>query len=517
MTDNKDKIFQLSMVIFGAIAEHNAKIKMTNEISKRISSYIKEMKEEILQYILKHSLDEYRGKLDWYHEEYYQAILKNIEKVDNSESTQRKLNDLINKLGEVIRVIDKVFEDDIDFYTDYVHPVLVDAVTLQIAIYSELDKRCGDHTTQLLILKSQEYLLEKIYRFYKRKYEKSYNSHNRRYFDHPLSDILTYKEIVNNRKAIEYFRYLQLINLNSDFSFKETDDVPKYGGYIFERCSKYEVKTLEGKRILAVNNHNGQQDDPSIFKDVFGIPAESSCVFTVSCKSTISGRKIKLAIWELNVDEKVNVKTEEFLLDNEDMELKIEHKKIKHDTFLRFEVYWFDKLKDDILINKTNIHYTQDEQVNPEVKFSKNLPLPDYLGIQTRSTNKAVYFSLESNYPSSLYFAANDANKLFDSPSLFYNIPVFNAWNGLDISFEVLARTREDIEREIQLCVHELSGDGIRNSVWSPKYILNTRWQWFSLKCVRQHQTALRCEVYWNDDRETDIMIRDLKVKYHLK
>lgn len=517
-------ICELATQVIGSVLEHNAKIDLQNEISDRIEKYINEMKGEIKQYILDHALNEYEGEIEWFHEEYSQVILKNIEGIDNTNKTYEKLNALINKIGETLKKIDKVFENQIDFYCEHVHPILVDTITLQIATYSELSKRCNDHTGQLFILKSQENLLRNIFKYYKYKYEKSLNQSNHNYFDFALhSGYKTYIQIVKNRKILEHQRYLQWINLNCDFKFI-SDYAPAYGGFNFSRCHNHTIKKDEnGNNVLAVNDENGQYREPSIFKDVFDISAGSSISFSVTLKSTIP-RTVKLVIWELAKDEKFHV--EETINIGENWDNKsIKYEKQKNTTYIRFEIYWVDKLANDLLIKRAYINFTQVETVVPEgVENFQELPLPDYFSLRNRSTNKKVDFSIATNYSSSLYYAANDIKRMQTSPSVYLDLVLMfiQDWARLNVTFEVFLKLEKDITREISLCIHELYPLGannyeIRNSIFSEKHQLTQDWQWFSLTCERKHHTQVRCEVYWYDNNEVDILVRDPKVIFTVK
>lgn len=423
------------------------------------------------------------------------------------------------------REIEQVFEENMDFYTDHVHPVMVAAVTLQIAVYSELSKRCGDYTGQLFILRSMVYFLEKTKKFYEHKYAKSLDRNNN-YMDHSLHpDFETYKKLVNHRKELEHQRYVQWINLNGDFKFKATDEAPAYGNFTFDRCPNYAIKEVENKvNALAVNNKDGRLDNPSIIKDVHDIPARSSSTFTVTMKSTIPNRTLQLAIHELTQGEYVNGAAENKVAGEDWSEYSIKYEKQRDDTFLRFEIYWFDKAEDDLLIRHTYVDFTQVEPLVPDIKYAEILPFPDYCSLRHRSTHKAVYFHADPHYASSLYCAANDAEKTFASPSVYFDLVMMWAsdWARLDVTFEAYLKTRKDIGREIHLCIHELHplGEGnydIKNSVWSPAFRLTNDWKRYHLTCIRQHHTHIRCEIYWSDHDEVDMMLRDARVHFTVK
>ncbi|AWI37028.1 hypothetical protein BA81_04230 [Bacillus safensis FO-36b] len=524
--ENSLNILQISARILSAVIEHNAKIQQTNEISNQIQSYIHDLGLELKGYILSHSLNEYEGEVDSYCEQYSHIIIQSIEGIDSIEKTSDKLNTLQNLTNNLIHKINRVYEENMDFYTEHVHPILTAAISLQITIYSELDKRCSDHTGQLFILEKINFFLGKFKRYFEYIYEKSKNRSNNNYMDNSLhAQYSTYRELINQRRTWEHNRYIQWVNLNGNFKFKSTNGVPEFGHFSFDRCTNYSIKEIDdGISVLAVNNKDGKLDNPSILKDVFDIPAKSISKFTVSLKSSIPNRSIKVVIHELANGQIVNNSGENIEIGNEFTEKVITYEKQRDDTILRFEVYWYDKAVNDIYFKHTYIDFTQVEPSVPSVEYAVSLPFPDYVSLRNRSTNMVFYFHADANYSSSVYCAANDVNKKFDSPSLFLDLVMMWAseWAKLNLTFEVYLKTREDFGREVNLCIHELFplGGGkydIKNSVWSPNYKLSNEWQLFSLTCDRRHHTHVRCEIYWHDHKEIDIMLRDIKVKFSLK
>lgn len=523
--DDSMNTLQIVAQILSAVMEHNAKIQQTNEISNRVQNYIHDLGVELKVYILNHSLNEYEGEIDSYCEQYSHIIIQSIEEIDSIEKTSDKLNALKRLTNDVIHKINRVFEENMDFYKDHVHPILTAAITLQITIYSELYKRCDDHTGQLFILEKMNFFLEKFKKYYEYIYEKS-KDRNNNYMDHSLhAKHSTYKELINQRKAWEHNRYIQWVNLNGNFKFKSTEEVPAFGNFRFDRCTNYSIKEIDdGINVLAVNNKDGNRDDPSILKDVYDIPAKSISEFTVSMKSSLPNRSMKIVIHELDKGQIVNNVDENITIGNDWTEKVVTYEKQRDDTFLRFEVYWYDKAENDLYIKNTYIDFTQVELSVPSVEYADLLPLPDYVSLENRSTNRAFYFHADANYLPSVYCAANDSNKKFDSPSIFFDLIMMWAsdWAKLNVTFDVYIKTREDIGREVNLCIHELYplGGGnydIKNSVWSPRYKLTNEWQLFSLTCDRQHHTQVRCEIYWHDHNGIDIMLRDIKVKFSLK
>lgn len=523
--DDSMKVLEIAGQILGAVMEHNAKIQQTNEISNRVQNYIHDLGAELKAYILKHSLNEYAGEIDSYCQQYSHIIIQNIEGIDSIEKTSDKLNTLKNLTNDVIHKINRVYEENMDFYKDYVHPIFTSAISLQITIYSELSKRCDDHTGQLFILEKMNLFLEKFKSCFEYTYEKSKARHTNNYMDHSLhAQYSNYKVLINQKREWEHKRYIQWVNLNGDFKFKSTEGVPPFGNFRFDSCTNYSIKEIDGIRVLAINNKDGIRDDPSIFKDVCDIPAESISNFTVTLKSSIPNRSIKVVIHELDKGQIVNNVGENITIGDVWTEKVVTYKKQREDTVLRFEVYWYDKVEDDIYIKHTYIDFTQVDLPVPNIEYSDFLPFPSYVSLRNRTTNKAFYFHTDANYSSSVYCAANDVNKKFDSPSLFFDMVMMwiSNWSKLNVTFDVYLKTREDIGREVNLCIHELYplGGGnydIKNSVWSSRYKLTNEWQLFSLTCDRQHHTHVRCEIYWHDHNEIDIMLRDIKVEFSLK
>lgn len=503
--------------------EHDAEIKLQNEISRRIRNYINDLKNHIENFLITHSLNEYQGKLDWYHVEYSHAITDNDEEVDNIEKTKDKLEKLINKIGDVVRTIESVMTTDMDFYGKYGYILLVDAVTLQITTYSELIKRCDYHTGQLYILESQDYLLERMYEYYSYSYEKSYNSHNHTHFDTFLNHYDEYKDILKKRKELEHLRYIQLINLNHDFKFINNDK-NLFAKFIFDRCSNFEIKKVDDVNVLAVNNKDGQFDNPSIAIRVFDIPEGSEISFEVDLKSNMPNRKVRFTVFELKEDgNHYNDVSSEFTLGVEFETKSITSKKLSNATYIKLEIYWYDKDESDLIIKHRYINFTKPETILSDVAWNDDLPLPDYLGFENMSTSRKVYFHLDSEYSSSLYYAANDGSKKYETPCVFYdlNMMASREWEKLNVTFEIFLKTREHINREIQLSIQERIPNGrdwiTYDTERSEVFTLTDDWKFFSITCNKQHYAHARLAIFWFDHRGVDIMMRDPKAIFFLK
>ncbi|MCY8466850.1 hypothetical protein [Bacillus atrophaeus] len=521
-----DLVFEAAKAVVQAAMEHNSKIKQTNEITKRMNRAINLLGNEIKEYILKHSLEQFKGHIRWYQNDFTDTLDRFIEERINKETAQKELSSLISRIGLERDSIDFQSQNNPQFYSAHVHPVLISAVSLQIAAYSELSARFEDYTSDEYIIRELNYLLEKHYEYYTYKFHKSYDNYTKTYFNHPLFGILEYKSIISYRKFLEYMRYKQLINLNGHFQFRDPEEHAEYSRFVFVRCTQFNIKQLDdGRRVLAVNNKDGQQTQPSIYKDIKDIPTKSSTSFNVSIRSFNTNRDIELVIWEIKPNgENVGKASLPYRIKDSWEDLSLSYEKIMDETTLRFEIYWNDALDEDIYVKNTYIEFSQVEAVIPEVDYKEKLPLPDYLGWGNRSTNKSVFFELNNNYSSSLYFAANDVKKTFESPSIFYDLSLMwcEDWARLNVSFEIYLKTRNEVSRTVNLCIHELypirpGSYDIRNSVWSEKLQLSTEWQKFNLSCERKEHTQIRFEIYWNDYEEIDIMIRDIKVSYTLK
>ncbi len=519
-------VFVAAKVVVQAVLEHNAKIKQTNEITARIQKGINQLADEIKEYMLQHSLEQFRGHIEWYKKDFSDTLDRYIEERISKAEAQATLTALISKIGLERNAIDFQSRDNPDFYSKQVHPILVSAVTLQIATYSELSARFNDYTGDEYIIRELEYILKKHHQFFMYQYDKSYNRHNRRHFNNPLSNFAKYKSIVKYRKFLEYSRYRHLINLNGHFQFIDPSERAIFGNFRFNRCAHHEIKEADnGRRVLAVNNKDGQIQNPSILKDVYDISAKSDITFDVTLKSTIPNRTIEIVIWEIR-NNGVNVsKATNPCIINENWETKsVQYKKLRDDTRLRFEIYWQDNQENDLFIKNTYINFTQVQNPIPDVKFKDKLPFPDYVGWGHRSHNKEVFLKLNDDYLSSLYLAANDVRQTHRSPSMYYDLFIMwsSDWARLNVTFEVFLKTRRDIGRTVKLCIHELyplggGNNEIKNSAWSEKYRLSTEWQKCSITCEREKHTNVRLEIYWKDNDSTDIMMRDAKAIYTIK
>ncbi|GAA0373198.1 hypothetical protein [Paenibacillus motobuensis] len=521
--------FEIATAVLSAIGEHNAKIKQTNEISARILNQLNDLKKEIVQYILEHSLSQYEGKIDWYHEFYEQTITDYINGVKDETKTKENLTQLSFFLGEVISEINKTFISDLQFYCKKVHPILINAVIFQIATYTEMSVRFGEFTRDTDVIQSLDFLLEKHFSYYKYTYDNSNIYPNGTYLDRPVfNNFDLYKSIIKFRKELEHLRFINEINLNSNFKLIETTERTAFGKFQFHRCTQHQILELNQIRVLAANNQNGELDNPSILKDVHDIPEESTATFTVTLSSSIS-RQAQLEIWELTESGEVigEEPTVAFPIDNQWTTQTITYRKKQMDTKLRFEIYWFDKNVDNIFIRNANITFTQAEERLPDVQYPHILPMVDSLVLKSRSNNKMPYFTINPDYSSSIYFAANDDKHTFEVPSVYYDLTMsglngpIKDWERLNVTFECFVKSRENIDRNIALALHEgemKNGNfNAKNTISTEKQAINTEWKFFRLSGSRQFNGWVRCEVYWFDSNATDIMIRSPRVRYTLK
>ncbi|WP_142318390.1 hypothetical protein [Bacillus cereus] len=522
---------EAAKVIVSIIMENRAKNIQTKEITSKILKAISDLRNQLEGFILQNSLDKFIGHLRWYANDFSDPIFDYMESehtVKDKENAVSHLQTLISNVGKDREEFAGFCDSDIEYYCEKIHPLLISSVCLQLSIYSELSIRFELHTYDRFIIRELEYLLEKHYRYFLHVFLKSYNSNSDSYMDSPLSGSL-YKEIVEFRKTLEYNRYKQLINLNGHFKFKTLDEVPPYSNFNFDRCSQHKIVDIEdSRRVLAVNNKDGVIDYPSISKDINDIPATSKVKFDVTLKSIMKNRTIELVIFEIDkIKGELVQRTpiENKWIINESWETKsVEYVKIRDETILRFEIYWGDNNEQDLLISNTYIDFSQIQLPLPEVEWKEKLPLPDYLGWRKKCQNKTSYFELNKDYSSSIYIAANDTDKTQEVPSIYYDLLMMWAkdWAKLNVKFEVFIKSRENVGRQIDLCILETFPLGsskyeIKNSVRSEKFQISSDWQKFSISCERKEHTHVRLEISWYDHEPTDIMIRDTKLTFSVK
>ncbi|MEA3318420.1 MAG: hypothetical protein U9Q88_00230 [Bacillota bacterium] len=334
------------------------------------------------------------------------------------------------------------------------------------------------------------------------------------------------KPFAKERDELDQRRKQLLANLNNDFFL----DSPEYGGFEFSRCPKFSYleesrdgfsflddRGIKVKRHLAVNNSGSSEDDPSIMKDVQRIEQGSEVTFEVTLKSEREiGREIKVVIWELGDSNTVIADSGKKLLTNEWQTFSAKGEKQHEFSILRFEVYWYDNYESDIIIKNfyIDIHKQKKKEIDPSLYI---------FHWENRSKNKVVYFNLSGSYISSQFLAANDANGTFGNPSVYQDVWILE--KDVEVTFEAHIKSSEDIGRQIELQVWELyiiygrsepfNGEIIVDRSNGPVHVIDSSWNKFHVNYRKKDvKSFLRFEIYWHDNKETDILLDNIRVYY---
>ncbi|WP_318582122.1 hypothetical protein [Bacillus paranthracis] len=346
---------------------------------------------------------------------------------------------------------------------------------------------------------------------------------------------------------LQQIRYLYIHNLNSNFRMQSDYRNSKYAGFQFN-CSAQDIVQVDDKNYaLAVHNQGGNSLK-SIYKDVPDLPNEAEIRFEVNLSSQKIDREVEVIIYELDPNTKAILDKEPkgpmtYVINKDWQKITQLYTKKYRDTIIRFEIYWFDD--EPLNLYVTDVFFTYcpvllktpskidwldkeaiactKTQETPDIHYKEFLPFLSYYSWEHRSTNKALYFGLSDDYITTQWLAANNSNQDFQPPSYIYDVPIglYVEWLDLDFTFEVFIKSAVDNGTEILLAVHEFdthfnvvkthygNGGGFQK--------ITTDWELFSLKCNRSAKYLVRCEIYWNGDHKSDVLIRDARILYHKK
>ncbi len=278
---------EIGKALIFAGMENDAKHRET----KIVLTEIQKATTKIIETIENQGLVLLKGDLVGFYEQFERDIRENEQGTSNTDS----FITLSNTVGNLKTKLDNYFkENDITFFTTKVYPVYVLAVSLQISVFSEIVFRFKKYVFKEHILKQcideflkthhlvEEHLFNVATKEISDEYDNNIKKESGGYWKiSPYYEKMVLneanrrvKELVNFRELIEMKRYKLLINLNSNFEIKETEDRFKFGEIDFSRCTNYSLMTMEDKTtVLSVNDFNGDNSrNPSIFKVIEDIP-----------------------------------------------------------------------------------------------------------------------------------------------------------------------------------------------------------------------------------------------------
>ncbi|MEB9552870.1 hypothetical protein P4J60_29670 [Bacillus cereus] len=517
-----------TMIIEAAIAfEKNKKEKeqRKQDIDNIISSVYLAQK-QIEEVIERMNLHKAKGHLKAFAHQ-LDLLIRNHEECiyctgDDAENELKRIRDNFEELNE--RIDPLIFElenysrSKDETLTVAAFPIYNCAIALAIAVYTQRKVRFNYYLADEIVIKFLNSNIETQHEIenYIFTLEQKLGDY---YFKlpHPGHRLLEFaKNMYHTRGFTEQTRYLYLINLNADFLNKSTNEQTAYGGFNFRRCSQFSLKDIEDRQVLAVNNKGGDKPNPSFYKRISGIYGGVELSFDVTMKSLKPGRQVELAIFETDLinGKLLNEKREQIELSTDWSNHSISlPAKLQDTSVIDFEVYWFDNEDLDILVNHTYVHLTFREYKLPD-------PYLPYL-FQNLWTKRCdidqLIFDISNDSISTQYIKANDAAKTHPNPSVYQDLEVYrNKTNK--ITFEALIKSKEDIGRQIVLAIWDFKGDYPggpgRKAHSTGKYTISSSWNKFSIEAPINPSVNIRCEIYWFDNEDVDLLVKDARAIY---
>ncbi|MEI3896224.1 MULTISPECIES: hypothetical protein [unclassified Bacillus (in: firmicutes)] len=515
----------IAVSIIGWSIEFNQKIQQRKEIAGEIVTAANKLQDHLEEVIERLHLDRAKGYLKAFSSDLKDYMREHDECIDCHEN-EEKLKALSVKFENLTTDIKPILYElqlnakttDVTLLTN-VFPVYSAVNALAIAVLTQRKIRFNYYLADIEILDLLNENLDTHHEIERILYS----------IEHPRGSVFVritnsnhpqemfFKELNQIRKITEQHRYSFLINLNGDFSFNVTDEQTAFGGIKFNRCSNYALKEVDGRHIIAVNNKNGTLTNPSIYKRINGLYSNVDISFNVTAKTQYNNRLVEIAITEMDYINKrlVNEKRQQFTLTNSWEKYSVSMVKQEDHTVLDFDVFWYDNEEADLLIRDTQI-----ELGNREFKLPlPTLPLIHPLAWQTRCENMRLRFDLSNESITTQYIRANDRASTYSNPSVLQNINIWpNSIRKYKITFQALIKSENDIGRKANLVIWDMKGNYPGGSgpiaFESGRYEISSLWEKFSVEAEIVPSTNIRCEIYWFDNEETDILIKDAELIY---
>ncbi|HHP1111534.1 TPA: hypothetical protein ACR31Q_005211 [Bacillus thuringiensis] len=552
--------------------------KQEKEKFESIERAIEDAAKTIINTLEKHKRIEYDGDVNGLFGKYNRLVteaaqgdrgeLEECKKIpitgpqDKCDQLREDFGSLKDDIYSLASRLESYCDSELDFFTFDLYPAYIKlkALELSVYIYSENTLKMAS-SGELALKHCLEPLLKVQHKVSKRIYEHLYYWHPANVEDRKIksrrslqgyakvkADVnIQMTDMILFEQYVQQIRYRYIHNLNSNFRMKEEYRNSKYAGFQFN-CSAQDIVQVDDKNFaLAVHNQGGHSLK-SIYKDVPDLPNEAEIKFEVNLSSLKIDREVEVIIYELESHTKAILDKEpkepmKYVINKDWQKITQIYTKKYRDTIIRFEIYWFDD--EPLYLYVTDVFFTYcpvllktpskidwvDKEVNactktqetPEIHYKEFLPFLSYYSWDHRSTNKALYFGLSDEYSTTQWLAANNSNQDFQPPSYIYDVPIglYVEWHDLDFTFEVFIKSAVDNGTEILLAIHEFdthfnvikthygNGGGFQK--------ITTDWKLFSLKCNRSAKYLVRCEIYWNGDNKSDVLIRDARILYHKK
>lgn len=554
---------EAAKMLFSAVLEKEAKISQT----KDIMNAVEKSTNIIIDAIRTRDLNHFKSRLENFSQDYERAITTDIgedrKPTDPNHPQLQFFLPLASQLKELKNEVKWYLQhQDMNFFAHNVYPIFLHAVALEVEVLSEMRHRFKDYSIDLFILKyCLEYFLETHHRVQQFIYEQAMNSLIPNEYSTKMArnyavvhDLSSLMKIRNN---VENTRYRLELKLNHNFEVNGLDGDHIYSSIKFQRCTNFVLKEHivilgrenEKKLVLAVNNHDGNIANPSILKDATDIPKGSETTFEVKLYSEKLDRKLEIVIWEIDNLKGTIVEGAKTLIEynkivnsgDEFISVQQKYTKQKADSMIRFELYWHDYEEKDLLISEYNVDYTDPEtQWYPEgLPEAQYLPFITYSSWGFRCSERHIKFILDKNLRTSQVLLANDHKRESEAPSITYDLIMKKVigitalppwriavskdvpeWTSLNVRFEAILCTDKDIGRVVELKIYELAVDikrdrfAVVKSDSSGKIQISDQWVQLYVECKKSSVHDIRCEIYWFDNENVDLQVRDAKVIY---
>ncbi|CAF1834540.1 hypothetical protein [Bacillus subtilis] len=508
----------IATAIVGWSVEFNQKIKQRNEITKNIVSNVQMIEKYIEDVIEKFTLDRAKGYLKSFAKEFETSIREHDEQIETVDKLRENFAELSRKINLLIYELEQYVRSKEVKLIVNVFPIYYAATAIAVAVLDQRKIRFDYYIANEEIIKllnsnieTQHLIEEYLYTVLEDRGNGVFVKVTHPY--HPQQTF--FKEVHKVRLATEQNKYKYLLNLNGSFKFKVTDETTQFNGCQF-RCSNFRIAEVEGIRALAVNNLNGTITNPSFYKRVLLYYSNIDISFAIKLKTLNANRLIEIAILETDIKNNVivNEKRERITLDNNWTDYTLVTTKKDENTVLDFEVYWFDNEESDIAVSNTFIDFVNKELALP----LDTLPLIQPVAWESRCTSNKLKFDLNESV-STQYISADDTAHKFENPSILQDLDVWpNSIDKYKVVFEALIKTEKDIGREINLVIWDFKnkypGGSGEKAFESGKMKVSDTWQYFKVEAEIYPSTHIRCEVYWFDDHEVQLFVKEANLNY---
>ncbi|MBD0384732.1 hypothetical protein [Paenibacillus sedimenti] len=345
------------------------------------------------------------------------------------------------------------------------------------------------------------------------------------YLTHTKNQMIPYR--LYRDKLVNLWQQ-EKVNIDANFNRKSPE--PLYGGFEFPRCSDFSiVEDTEDKtrRYLAVNDRGVKDPNISFASIIKDIPSnkvekDTEVCFEVVLKSLKPGRKVVIAIYELRPSDKSVIEngeasSAELEIGEEWVSQNIRYRKQLDETSIRFEIYWYDREPDNLLIDKSYITLSKSYPTLETADTDYDtLYFWGWRSEEQRCRHISFHYDLKEAYRTGQYIYVHNEGGALRDPSIHQDswITLKHEELGKEFVFEAFVKNEQDVTRKIQLRIWELDGGNL-----SPKdehtetYEITNEWTRVQVRYKKQYPiTFLRSEIYWFDQELAPLLIDNARL-----